>query len=93
MKTDGVVSVCRLANMLRRMVQAGCEGVLQLLNVTGLEITARLLKCEHMQQLCGNASVPLQKLPSKPQGRPMLLDKAFDTDSMLVRISSVVATL
>ena len=55
MKTDGVVSVCRLANTLRRMVQAGCEGVLQLLNVTGPETTTRLLKCEHMQQICGNA--------------------------------------
>ena len=42
------------------------------------ESTARRLKSEYLQQVGENASVPVQKLPTKPQG-PLLLGQALDT--------------
>ena len=43
------------------------------------ESTARRLKGAYFQQVRENASIPVQKLPTKPQGRPLLLGQALDT--------------
>ena len=43
------------------------------------ESTARRLKGAYLQQVHENASFPVQKLPTKSQGRPLLLGQALDT--------------
>ena len=43
------------------------------------ESTMGRLKGAYLQQVRENASIPVQKLPTKPQGRPLLLGQALDT--------------